>query len=195
MRRVLRSFTGLSDESSQLVSYVKALRGVASEALYQCISDYILIVTLRVIDPHYSQKYIRACLRDGVEFKNFFSQIDSPRFRSRHVWRAWHYIRELVVKYIGEGDSQVKLLDTGAKESTRFQVTKFIGGLTQAEAGIGRPTRKVTKEEWRNIPQNSRNELVDRAIQMHGYEEQNKKDWGYDDVFASNPQRLLAILT
>lgn len=195
MQRVLRSLTNLSDESPRLVQTVKMLRGVVSEAFIQCISDYIRLVTLRVLDPYYSRDYIKACLRDTVQFKDFFSQIDSSEFNKRYVWRAWHYIRELVVKYLGEKDGQIALLDKRESESTWFQFTKFLRRYPQAAAGKGRPTRVVTEEDWGRIPQYSRNDLVDHAILMHGYEEQNKKDWGYNDVFAPNPQRLLSALT
>lgn len=191
-----RNFSGMSDASRQLADDVKALRGVVAEAWSQCMWEYFQLVTLRLIDPKYSRDYIDSCLSDSVEFNNFSRQLNSDEFRNRQVWRAWHYIRELVIKYHQTSDDKrIARLDKGAKESTRFKFTQYLGGsLPKAQSERGRPQRKVRPEEWNRLPQPSLNALLDEAVEMCGYEVQEREDWKYEQVFSANSQRLMGIL-
>jgi hypothetical protein len=189
-----RNFSGMSDASRQLADDVQALRRIVNEAWFQCLSEYFQLVTLRLIDPKYSRDYIDSCLSDAVEFNNFTRQLDSHEFRNRQVWRAWHYIRELVVKYQDSDGETIARLDKGARESTRFKFIQCFGGnLPKAHSERGRPKRKLTPGEWNRLPKKSVNIMLDEAIEMCGCEVPVRKDWNYDDVFSNQPQRIMEI--
>jgi hypothetical protein len=162
----------------------RILRAVVNDAWTQCTWEYFQLATLRLVDPNYSRKYIKNCLNDSVEFNNFVRQLDDTSFRPRQVYRAWHYVRALVVKYTPESEQHTyKTLDDGAKQSAIFTLVKLIGDLPQAEPKKGRPERKLSAEEWDTLAVSTRNRLLNDAVQNCGYERAELNDWAYCDVF------------
>jgi hypothetical protein len=194
MQRILRSFTGLSDQSQELAEEVERLKKVVAAASAACAWEYFELVTLRALDPLYARNYVDSCQNDLVEFNNFSRQLHGPNFKNRYVYRAWYYIKALVVKYTPPGDGMIERLEGGAKASIRFRLSQFLGSPPKAASKGDRPERKVTEDEWNSLPQTSLNQLLDRAVEMCGYELREDGDWTYADVFDHRSQRLHAIL-
>lgn len=191
----LRRFSVLSDVSRDPSDNVETLRGVIAEALMLCMVEYFQLVTLRLADAKYCRDYLDACLNDAAELNDFGQQLDSVGFRRKQIWRAWQYIRELVVKYLPADDPTITNLDKGAKDSLALRFTKFVkGGLRKVQCQRKRPGRKLTKDEWNSIPQNSLNAVLDAAAEMCGSEDLEKRDWMYDDLFSDLSERLMEIL-
>jgi hypothetical protein len=168
----------------KLAKQEETLKAVVNEAWTQCTWEYFQLATLRLVAPDYSRKYIKNCLNDSVEFNNFVRQLDDPSFRPRQVYRAWHYVRALVVKYTpDDAKENYKPLDDGAKQSALFALVKLIGDLPQAEPKQDRPTRKLSEDEWETLAVTTRNRLLNDAVQNCGYEQAEVKDWAYCDIF------------
>ena len=177
----------------QQIAYARDLLGIVAEAWSRCIRDYFQLVTLRLVDPHFAQSYIESCLNDSAEFNNLTRQLTSSELGNTQVWRAWYYVRELVIKYRPD-DIRIGRLDKGARESTRFKWGQFLtGSPPKATILMERPERKVTWEEWDKLPQRSLNDLLDEATEMCGREVLERKNWNYADVFAEQSDRLRAI--
>jgi hypothetical protein len=111
-------------------------------------------------------------------------QLNESSFRNRYVYRAWHYVRPLVVKYLPPSAAEnYKPLDDGSCKSAMFILTKFIGDLPTAEFSPERPKRKLSLEEWESLSAGTRNRLLDDAVANCGYKRRQNKDWEYEDVF------------
>lgn len=176
-----------------LQPYVNLLRGIVADAWARCILDYFQLVTLRLVDQYSAQSYIDSCLNDSAEFNNFTRQLLGPEFRPKQVWRAWGYIRELVIKY-RPGDMKINVLDAGTRESVRFKLSQFLSGNPpKATVLMDRPERTVTETEWNRLPQRSLNSLFAEATEMCGREVVDQSDWKYTDVFVEQSPRLQAI--
>jgi len=183
----------MNDQFQQHV-YVNHLLGIVADAWSRCIWDYFQLVTLRLVDPHYAQRYIESCLKDFVEFNNLTRQLKSTELRNKQVWRAWDYIRELVIKYQTIDDIRIATLDHGAKENTRFKWEQFlVGSHKKPTILMERPIRRVTLEEWNKFQQSSLNSLLDEATEMCGREVENRENWNYNDIFGNESPRLKVI--
>jgi hypothetical protein len=187
--------TVMSAQSPLLVNDVKALRDLVSEAWAQCIWDYLQLVTKRLVNRTYPRHHINQCLSDSVEFNNFSQQLNGPEFRNRQVWRAWFYIRELVMKYLPKDDGRIVRMEQGTVECTWFNFTQFIGGSgLKATSKHPRPSIEVSLADWNTLPQTSLNNLLDQAVENCGYEIGEREDWTREDVFNFNSQRLTKLL-
>lgn len=181
------------NDQIQEIADVTDLLGIVTDARSRCIWDYFQLVTLRLVDPHFAQSYIESCLNDSVEFNNLIRQLKDTELRHTHVWRAWYYIRELVIKYRPQ-DIRIGRLDKGERESTRFKWGKFLAGSPpKATILMERPERIVTWSEWHKVPQYSLNALLDEATERCGRDVLVRKNWEYTDVFAEHSPRLKAI--
>jgi len=181
-----------SDLSRELAPEVETLKGLVRTAWKICIMEYFQVVAMRLVDPQYSHCYFSSAIHDSVEFQKFSEELNSVGFRNRQVWRAWTYIRPLVVKYIGRDDN-IDRLDKGRATSVLYIVSLSLGRFPKAASEKDRPKRKVTLKQWTQIPPTLLNGLLDEAITVCGYQEQ-QKEWKYDDVFGANPQRLEQLL-
>lgn len=160
------------------------LRAVVDEAWTHCVWEYLQLATLRLKYREYSQKYIRNCLQDSVEFNNLVRQLNDKSFRDRQVYRAWYYIRPLVVKYLPKSAADnYKDLDNGSGKSAMFMVVRLVGDLPRAEPEPERPKRILSLEEWETFSTGTRNRLLNDAISNCGYERRDPKDWEYEDLF------------
>lgn len=165
-------------------SQTELLRVVIDEAWSHCLWEYLQLATLRLKDREYSQKYLRNCLKDSAEFNNVVRQLNHSSFRDRQVYRAWYYVRPLVIKYLPQSASEdYKPLDEGSGRSAMFMVVKLIGDLPKAEPKSERPKRRLSLEEWESLSATTRNRLLDDAVANCGYERRQNKDWEYEDVF------------
>jgi hypothetical protein len=178
------NFTQNATPIPKLTDQEITLREVVDIAWTQCTWEYFQLATLRIVVPDYTRKYIKNCLNDSVEFNNFVRQLNDTSFRPRQVYRAWYYVRALVVKYTPDNQKdKYKCLDDGAKQSTLFTLVKFIGDLPQADPKKGRPDRKLSEDEWDTLAVTTRNRLLNDATQNCGYERTEPKDWTYCDIF------------
>lgn len=186
----------LTDLSLELAEDVKTLRVLVNDAWKACIMEYFQVVTMRLVDPQYSHEYFTSSLHDSIEFQKFSQELnDNKEFRNRQIWRAWTYIRPLVVKYINENkDGRIGHLDKGRRHSVWHNLGLVFGRLPRAISERDRPDRYVTEQEWRQLSPRLINGLLDEVIVMCGYQEKRKGDWKYADVFATNPQRLISLL-
>ena len=193
MQAVRRTFSELSNRSKELAPEVDVLRGLVKDAWKNCIVEYFQVVAMRVVDPQYSYFYFNATLHDSVEFTKFCKELNNEEFQNRQIWRAWTYIRPLVVKYVGEQTGEVERLDRGLNHATWFRFDLILRGFPEATFEKERPNRKVTEEQWDQTSE-LLNELLDEAILLCGYKKENESNWVYKDVFTDNPQRLNSIL-
>src|SRR5204862_4010957 len=106
----------------QLCQYVEDLKDLVNDAWIRCLQDYFQLVTVRLMNPAKTQSYIDSCLNDSVEFNTLTRQVYRTDFQNKQVWRAWHYIRELVIKYRRETDIRIPRLEQGAKRNARVKL-------------------------------------------------------------------------
>ena len=161
---------------------VDTLKVLVTEAWTRCLWEYVQLAILRLVDPQYSQKFIANCLNDYVEFNNFMRQLNDDRFRSRRVYRAWYYIRPLVMKYLPEGTEEIyKDLD---KVLPGPCFLKLVGGLPKATPKKERPEKMLSKEQWNTLSRETRNRVLNDVVEKCGYKKVCR-DWEYEDVFVS----------
>jgi hypothetical protein len=181
-----------TQQSCDLAPAVEDLKDLTLEAWKACIKTYIRVAAVRVIEPQHSHSYFKSALHDSVEFKKFWDQFETG-FSNRQVWRAWTYIRPLVVKYLGETEGKVVKLDKGCANSWLHKLNFVLGKLPKA-ASDEKPALDISEAQWNRIPAICLNGILDEAVLICGYVEETKKDWAYSDVFAANPQRLISLL-
>jgi hypothetical protein len=175
-----------------LAPEVDDLNAVTLEAWKACILEYIRVVAVRVIEPQHSHSYFNSALHDSVEFKKFSGGLETG-FSNRQVWRAWTYIRPLVVKYLSETHDTVIKLDKGRANSWVHKLNWVLGNLPKA-ASEEKPALAITEAQWNRIPASCLNGILDEAILICGYVEETKEGWVYSDVFGKKPRRLTSLL-
>ena len=96
---------------------VDDLRHVVRDAWTACLHEYLQVITMRLVDPQYSQRFFNSTFHDIYEFYFFSKELDTKSMGNWQVWRAWRYIRPLVVKYVLKSDKEkqeiIKRLDHG----------------------------------------------------------------------------------
>jgi hypothetical protein len=191
-----RWFRSLTEMSRALEGDVDVLKDLVREAWGACILEYFRLITIRLMDPKYSQKYTHSTLHDVVVINNLSKELNGPDFRNRQVWRAWHYIRAMVVKYVDEFDGRVQQMDQATANSIHFKITRLVSKPPQATSDKERPMRKVSEDEWMSLPQESLNLALDEATGLCGYQERNKDmEWRYFDIFWRNSEPYRACVT
>jgi hypothetical protein len=169
---------------------VAHLKELVKEASGACTIEYFQLIAMLCVNKKYSEQYTKSVLHDLVVFNGFSEELHSLAFRNRHVWRAWYYIRDLVVKYVDENHSVVRL-DAGRADSIWFSLTTAWRMPPKAESKEGRP-RKVTKLEWDKISKTSLNLLLNEACkEICGID--GRKEWRYEDLFDENPISIQAL--
>ena len=189
-----RWFRSLTEMSRSLEGDVDVLKELVRDAWDGCVFEYFQLITIRLIDPKYSQKYTPSALHDAVVINNLSKELSGPDFRNRQVWRAWHYIRAMVVKYVDESDGRIQQMDRAAAESIHFKITRLLSKPPQATSDKDRPMRTVSEEQWKSLPQESLNLALDEATELCGYQKRNKfMEWRYNHIFGHNsPNRIIS---
>ena len=188
-------FRTLSDLSREWKTEVDVLRPLVYEAWNNCTIDYIQlrIAALASKDEPYND-YLRQAVRDLASFKTFSSDLEPSRFPNRYVWRAWHYIRPLVIKYISdtENDGRIQRLDDGKQRSfIQFWLCGLVSGFRQAEAKSPRPTPTITEVQWNQLPPDPLDSTLIQAVRFCGYEKISSEPWNYSDIFGPNSQTFM----
>lgn len=163
---LIRRISG--DMRRDLAKDVTSLKELVKEAWRTCTVEYFQLIIKRLVNPTEPQEFTKSVLHDLVVFKTFSEELLANTFRNRQVWRAWHYIRELVVKYIpkigDKLDSRIIALDNGLDDSVRFKLTTSLATPPRAAPErTKRPDSKITEGQWNGIPNNSLKKLLDEA--------------------------------
>ena len=179
-----------SQESLDLQPDVHVLTDCVKKAWAKCTFEYFQLMPMKLVDEQYTLDYLNPTLHDAIIFRNFFDDLNSSDFRNRQVWQAWHYIRPLVVKYLDSND-QITHLDHRASTSIVFFFSRWLGGNRRARSKRDKPPdRKVTPDEWENVPAGPLNQLLNQAAEICGYQ-QEQRIWEYKDVFPDDSHRIL----
>lgn len=178
-----------NDLSRDLAKDVADLNELVERATRACTIEYFQLITVPLIRPTETQQYPKSTLNDLVVFNIFTQDLHSQRFRSRYIWRAWWYIRDLILEYIPGADNRVKSLNDGMAGSLWFKLTTAFWKPRTAEfekrTANGRVKVNVTKDDWEKIPSEPLNKLLNQASsEICGYKGRDR--WLYDDVFGDD---------
>ena len=122
------------------------LKSLLDDALSINNEDYFRLVALRMTDEEYAKPYIASAVHDMVVFKAVSQQLNSDRFKSRKIWNAWCYVRELVVKYVSGEDPRVRQLNDGLEKAflnIRLKYPRVLGRVPVAESAGGRGYKRM----------------------------------------------------
>ena len=189
---LIRRLTELSREWKPEVEVLKTLVGRAWD---NCKIEYIQlrVAAITVADESYDDR-IAEIIYDMESFKNFHSDVTSDKFRNRYIWRAWHYIRPLVMKYIPdwENHGEFDRLDKGKHKAILvFWMYGLLEGFRKVKAEERKPKLAVSEYQWYQIPQDPLNRTVTDAAQFCGYEKKSTERWHYSVIFDTDATRFL----
>jgi hypothetical protein len=166
------------------------LRDVVQESWTACLHEYMQIVIMRLVDAQYSQKFFSSTFHDIYEFYFFSKELNDPKFPNRRVWRAWRYIRPLVLKYADDSDPQlvetIRRLNHGYTYhllAWSFKLSFIVGPPPIAAADKARPSRTVSREQWDSLAEQTRNTFLNEAREICGYEGDQSSGWEYSAIF------------
>jgi hypothetical protein len=188
-------FRTLSDLSREWKSEVDVLKPLVHQAWINCTIDYIQlrVAALANKDEPYND-YLKQTVRDLASFKMFYSDLEPPGFRNRYVWRFWHYIRPLVLKYIPDwqNDGRIRRLDDGKQKSIiQFWLCGVVAGFQQAEVEERRLQPTVTEDQWNRLPWDPLDTTLIQAVRFCGYEKTSHEPWHYSDIFGPNSDTFI----
>jgi hypothetical protein len=187
----------LTELSREWKPEVEILKDVVCRAWDNCKVEYIQlrVATITPMDSDSHLDRITEIIDDLESFKNLHLDL-TDKFRSRHVWRAWHYIRPLVVKYVPDwgNDGQIKHLDKGKQKLEAIVVFWMYGvleGFPTVKAEQRKPKVVVTEFQWCQLPQDPLYRTVTDAAQFCGYKKKSPEPWHYSVIFNTDSTRFL----